>query len=373
MSSRPPTDRPVRARLLGLFFSVVWLGFLVAPVVNSFALGTAAGVGLATGLVVFAGGYVWAVRGMRRLFVTQDPDPRAVVRSRWELLALALLSGVLTAAGGWLGTATVPFLAVVSIVALPPRASLLVVVVLAGGVELLSWRWTGGLHDPRGVALGTLISGFTVWGFALFMARNRALLRVKDAESALALAEQRDRFARDLHDILGHSLTAISVKAELAGRLLETDAPRRAVRTEVADLERLARDALSDVRRAVSGYREITLPGELARARTVLTAAGIQADLPTATEAVESRLRELFAWTVREGVTNVVRHSGASSCTITLTDRAITVTDDGTGPVARGSSGSGLTGLRERARSAGAAVVTGNGRPRGFVLHVEAR
>ena len=101
----------------------------------------------------------------------------------------------------------------------------------------------------------------------------------------------------------------ITVKAELANRLLDVD-PERA-RSELADLERLSRDALADVRRAVEGYRELTLPGELARAREALPAADIDADLPNSTDDVPTDLRELFAWTVREGVTNVIRHSGA--------------------------------------------------------------
>ena len=106
----------------------------------------------------------------------------------------------------------------------------------------------------------------------------------------------------------------ITVKAELAQKLLDVDLER--ARAEIADLERLSRDALTDVRRAVEGYRDITLPGELVRARVALRAAEIEAELPNSTDDVPSELRELFAWTVREGVTNVIRHSGAASCEV---------------------------------------------------------
>ena len=110
------------------------------------------------------------------------------------------------------------------------------------------------------------------------MTRNIELLSAQQENASLAVENERTRFARDLHDILGHSLTVITVKAELAQRMLDVDPER--TRAELADLERLSRDALADVRRAVEGYRELTLPGELARARVALAAAEIEARLP---------------------------------------------------------------------------------------------
>ena len=122
----------------------------------------------------------------------------------------------------------------------------------------------------------------------------------------------------------------ITVKAELAKKLMDVD-PERA-RAEIDDLERLSRDALADVRRAVEGYRELTLPGELARARTALAAAEIEADLPNSTDDVPTDRRELFAWTIREGVTNVIRHSHAQHCTVVLQPDCVEIRDDGVGP-----------------------------------------
>jgi two-component system, NarL family, sensor histidine kinase DesK len=135
----------------------------------------------------------------------------------------------------------------------------------------------------------------------------------------------------------------------------------------------LSRDALADVRRAVQGYRDLTLPGELARAREALRAAQIEADLPHSAEEVRSDLRELFAWTVREGVTNVIRHSGATRCTVRLAEAGVEVRDDGAGPQPGTGAGSGLDGLRERATAAGAVLVTRTLEPRGFALSVTAR
>ena len=127
-----------------------------------------------------------------------------------------------------------------------------------------------------GTAFGLLAASVAVFGLRAVMSRNIDLVRAHEVNANLAVENERTRFARDLHDILGHSLTVITVKAELAQRLMDVD-PERA-RAEVADLERLSRDALADVRRAVEGYRDLTLPGELARARTALAAAQIEAD-----------------------------------------------------------------------------------------------
>jgi two-component system sensor histidine kinase DesK len=162
----------------------------------------------------------------------------------------------------------------------------------------------------------------------------------------------------------------ITVKAELANRLLDSDTPEAVARAraELDDLERLSRDALADVRRAVEGYRELTLPGELARARAALDAAEIEARLPNSADDVPTDLRELFAWTVREGVTNVIRHSEARTCEVRLTPTSAEVRDDGHG-CDGGGPGSGLTGLRERASAVGATVVTRRLEP-GFSLEV---
>ena len=225
--------------------------------------------------------------------------------------------------------------------------------------------WT---QDP-GLLLSMLAATIAVWGVQQLLIRNTQLVAAEKENQRLAVSEERNRLARDLHDILGHSLTVITVKAELANKLIDVDAAR--ARTELADLERLSRDALSDVRRAVEGYRELSLPGELARARMALEAAEIAADLPNSTDEVPSEKRELFAWTIREGVTNVIRHSNATRCTVVLHADRVEICDDGAGPLpeATTSHGHGITGLRERASALGATVVTRTLDP-GFSLSV---
>ena len=226
------------------------------------------------------------------------------------------------------------------------------------------------------LTLGPVLAAF----FAYTASRRIELvenLRETRAELArMAVANERLRIARDLHDLLGHSLSLITIKAELAGRVIDAD-PDRAAR-EIADLEAVARRSLGEVRAAVTSYRQPSLAGELAAARQMLTAAGMdcQVHAPASID-LAPEAEGLLAWTVREGATNVVRHSGARMVTITVTVAAGAVTaevaDDGVGPgleVSPGPApgqtgsvtpGSGLAGLAERARSVGAEISAGEG------------
>jgi two-component system sensor histidine kinase DesK len=218
-----------------------------------------------------------------------------------------------------------------------------------------------------------------MFGLNRQMRTVRELRRAQSEVARLAVVEERARFSRDMHDVLGHSLTVVTVKSELARRLVTLD-PARA-EEEIADIERLSRAALTDLRAAVAGYREMSLSTELAAAQTALAAADIEAHLPRNGEIVRPELRELFGWVLREGVTNVIRHSGAANCWVELTDVSLVVSDDGRGagltgvvgvdaaPVAH-HGGTGLDGLVARARSAGARVAAGPGIHGGFELSV---
>jgi two-component system sensor histidine kinase DesK len=178
---------------------------------------------------------------------------------------------------------------------------------------------------------------------------NVELQRRQRAE--MAIVQDRNRVARDVHDILGHSLTVITVKTELALRLIDLDTER--AKAEMADVERLAREALAGVRDTVGGLREVSLAGELANVRTALGAAGIEAELP---EGDFAGYPTILGWVLREAVTNVVRHSAASRCTVRVGPSHIEVTDDGTGLRQGAEFGSGLNGLRERVRAEGGAL-----------------
>jgi two-component system sensor histidine kinase DesK len=180
--------------------------------------------------------------------------------------------------------------------------------------------------------------------------------------------EERTRIARDLHDLLGHSLTTITVKAGLARRLTERGEHGRAA-AEIGEVESLARRTLGDVRAAVAGHREVTLAGELATAREVLRAAGITAELPASVDIVDPARSELFGWVVREAITNVVRHARATRCTVGLGPSWVQIDDDGRGGVT--ADGNGMTGLRERVAAVGGTVRVG-GRPNGWRVRVDA-
>ncbi|MDQ0279499.1 two-component system sensor histidine kinase DesK [Arthrobacter silviterrae] len=236
----------------------------------------------------------------------------------------------------------------------------------------------------QAATIGSL--GLMMMAFSRQLATIRELRQTQHELAALAVREERSRVARDMHDILGHSLTVIAVKAELAGRLLPT-APDKAA-AEIADLEDLARGALEDVRATVGGYRGVNVLTELASARTALAAAGIEAELPGAADSVPATSRELFGWALREGITNVIRHAGASCCRVTLSARFLQIDDDGAGPSAEPGTlgaapagdgrvagdgrpaGSGLNGLAERAAAAGATLELGRSALGGFRLRL---
>lgn len=195
---------------------------------------------------------------------------------------------------------------------------------------------------------------------------NRKLREAREELARLAVTEERSRIARDLHDLLGHTLSLIALKTELATKLIESD-PRRA-RTELEEVQDVTRQALHEVREAVHGYRRPTVEEELEGARSALSAAGIDCRIEGSADELPDDIGSTLAWAVREATTNVVRHSGARTCAISLAtgDGAVALQVDDDGPRASGSShnGSGLAGLAERARRLHGTLEAG-GRPEG--------
>lgn len=245
----------------------------------------------------------------------------------------------------------------------------------------LALRWLGAVFVVLVVAflaspvpLAYRFAAFTpaavispILGLSILYARERresnARLRMaQDQVERLATIAERERIARDLHDLLGHTLSTITLKSELAARLVSRD-PARAER-EIRDVERLSRETLSEVRAAVSGYRKGGWEGELANAKLALEAAGVEFDYFTQPLHLRPDVEAVLATALREGVTNVIRHAGARRCQVTLVDDGalvfLTVTDDGVGPRAEreggASGGTGLVAMRERVRALGGTV-----------------
>ncbi|GAA5083443.1 two-component system sensor histidine kinase DesK [Thermocatellispora tengchongensis] len=210
----------------------------------------------------------------------------------------------------------------------------------------------------------------------------------KRAQAALAVTAERLRFARDLHDLVGHSLSAIAVKSEVATKLATSDGERAAA--EMAEVRRLARETLQQIRAAVRGYRTVDLRAELLSVRAVLEAGGIRCSLRAPDAELPQDVSTLLAWVVREGTTNVLRHSAASRCRIEVTagDGAVVLemANDGVRDGAReagegrgegrgeegiAAPGSGIAGMAERVAALGGVLRAGPGhRPGEFLLTV---
>jgi two-component system sensor histidine kinase DesK len=205
---------------------------------------------------------------------------------------------------------------------------------------------------------------------------TQELSRAREEVVHLAASEERLRLARDMHDLTGQSLSMITLKSELAARLLgrlPASAERDRVRDEIEQVAAVSRQTLRDIREAISGYRRPTLAVEIITARTALASAGIaardDAELTMLSGTFDPDAEAALAWCLREAVTNVVRHSGATNCHISLARRAgamaLTVRDDGNGHIPSGSCGpqpsvadsmppsSGLRGMSERLSAVG--------------------
>lgn len=226
------------------------------------------------------------------------------------------------------------------------------------------------------------VTGGMIYALVRLVRVTYELERARAGLAEAAVLKERLRISRDLHDGLGRSLTAIALKGDLARRLVDRDP--EAAGAEVGELVEVAREAVQDVRRVARGYRELSLAGETDRAVALLESAGVACQAHLAGVPLPRRSEEALAWAVREAVTNLLRHSDATTCTISTSVRdgtaRLLVVNDGTTPNGPSSDvgvngsvrrGGGLTGLAERAAQAGGtleAAPTGTG---GFRLVVE--
>lgn len=339
-------------RIVGPCLGVVWLVFLVQP--WTVAWDSAPGPERTLSLLAIAGlavSFAWVV------FTQVGPQHEARAPVRLTALVLGgqlVLVAISCLATNEHGLSGIVFVCV-SAVFLFRDLRALVFALLAVVVVIVVPRLIPGWETDDELIISVVLSTFAVFGFTQLVLRNRQLQLAQDEVAVLAVERERERIARDMHDVLGHSLTVIAVKAELAGKMFDLD-PERS-RAEMAEVQALARTALADVRGMVTATREVTLAGELAGARQAFDAAGVEAEVPGTIDEVPADLRELFAWALREGTTNVLRHSAATRVRVTMSCDTLTVDDDGYGPaLVDAVPGNGLNGLTERARSAHARV-----------------
>ena len=344
---RPPggtnSRLPRGGRLLGPLLGLVFLIYPVRAVLTSEP--TPARVALALGgAALFAGVFLW-------LMWTQEPlwspsaEPPEVRRHRMTVAFLAVLAISLNLALGSEWRVLFFHVNVAAGIMLLTRdayvaiAGLAVVTFSLGVVSGMAW-----------LVLPTAVIGLWATAFVRQVATVAELRSAREELARLAVGEERLRFARDLHDLLGHSLSLITLKSELAGRLLP-DEPEKA-EAEVRDIEGVARQALGEVREAVAGYRSPALEEELAGAAEMLEAAGISCRIENEAGLLPKEIDGVLAWAVREGTTNVIRHSQAHNCRIVLAreDDGVRaeITDDGRGKTEGETPGSGLSGLAER-------------------------
>jgi two-component system sensor histidine kinase DesK len=219
------------------------------------------------------------------------------------------------------------------------------------------------------VLLSVVLAGLGMTAVRQLIALNSDLLATKAELAELAVAAERDRLARELHDLLGRTLSLIAVKAELASRLSAKGDP--SAEAELRDVQRLARRAVREVREAVTGDRTPSVAAELAAARLALRTAGIAVSADDAAPDVDPAHEATVAWVLREAVTNVVKHSRARTCRIALGAAdgvtELEVVDDGRGPTG-GSPGMGLAGLADRVHALGGTFEAGRGEAGGFRL-----
>jgi two-component system, NarL family, sensor histidine kinase DesK len=346
-----------------------------------------------------------------RTVLIRMPEPGRYARWQvWLLPLLVALGAVLFAVGGmaWL-TALAVASAAVGRISPDGRATVLGLVCCTGITVIISAAT--GLGYSNTVVAGAVVALGNLLAHSAER-RNVLMYRLKETRAELAraaVAEERLRISRDLHDLLGHSLSLIALKAELAGRVIGTD-PERAAR-EIGELETVARRSLTEVRQAVTSYRQPSLAAELVSSRRMLASAGIDCRLRVpGAYSLPPAVDGLLAWTVREGATNILRHAAARHAEIVMeltdTEASACLSDDGAGPggdalaaiaaavpAAGGATaadagggrgpagvadagaggapaGSGLAGLAERAARLGGTLSAGAGERGGFRLRV---
>ncbi|MFY9263455.1 MAG: sensor histidine kinase [Actinomycetaceae bacterium] len=335
---------PKRNSFIGAFMSLIWLVFLYFPIRGIFASENGMLfriIGMLV-IIIFAAIYLHAmsfVFGVLR-------QPLTGWRRYGHAIALAVLAAVLHLMVGDHALGTGIFVIPVLVLTLPARQAF-----PAGLAATIVSGIAGCAFGCNGLTLNIFFTGFGI----LFMTMGiRSFKETAERERKLttrmAIADERDRVARDVHDVLGHSLTVISMKADLAAKLVDHDPV--AAKQQNAEIGQLARSAINEIRLTVSGLRVRMLDEELRDTVAAMQDAGLDVVVTGSASEVEPGYRLVFSWVLREAATNVIRHAGAQQVHITLGQSSISIDDDGHG-FAPTRAGNGLKGLRERVEDAG--------------------
>jgi two-component system sensor histidine kinase DesK len=362
MAQRRSIDR-MRARL-GVLLGLL---FLAGPLSDLFgdSYATAHLIGLLAGLALFVALYVsllppaaWLSRlgpGVATIALALLPVIAVVLLAAGAPTSFVALFVYFTAAAGIL---------------LPTPFAVGAIAITAAGVGIAG---IVSEEDPGAIAATvlTIVSiGALMGAFGRVARANRELEATREELARLAVSDERLRFSRDIHDLLGHSLSVIALKSELAAKIMESD-PRRAA-AELKDIQSVTRAALAEVRETVQGYRAPPLSEAVSGARDALTAAGIELQLADTHPELPPDVDAVLASAIREGTTNVIRHSGARSCAIRIrvddSTAAVEIEDDGTTGAGPSDGGTGLVGLRERAQRVRGTVEAGARPGGGFRL-----
>ncbi|MEU8298852.1 sensor histidine kinase [Micromonospora sp. NPDC048909] len=347
------------ARHPGPWFALIWAPvLLLAPVVDSLAdrqvLRTAH-------LLLLGAVYALTVRLPFRAGLRGRRTPEVA------LLVLTVLCTAYLVVWRTDREFVFPLLAIAAAVAVRQRGALGMIASLTISGAVAAGLESGSLDVALFLGFSTFFAGVGTYLVQYLVGVVGELTRTREQLARVAVSEERLRFSRDLHDLLGHTLSVVVIKAEAIRRLLGRDP--EAATEHARNIETIGRQALTEVREAVTGYRSVRLREELANASTALSAADIRVAVTPPVVELDAQVDSLLGWVVREGATNVLRHAGATSCHITVTSdgehASVEVVDDGRGRAA--TDGSGLRGLRERVEDLGGEL-TATATPSGFRL-----
>ncbi|MBB6547997.1 sensor histidine kinase [Nonomuraea rubra] len=345
MAARPETARKLLLYWMYASFGLVWFISCVVVVGESMS-GELPAARAAVNIALLTCFFAFTPVLLHEAF---DHRPRPTLK----LLLAGVLSAVVLALSPldspssvmWLQTVT--FWASLAALYLRPLAMIVMaaaqVAVVTVYCTLMTIQGWQGVLVVQVVNSVLMIGAMLVWRWLWWVIRDAH--KSREARARLAVAEERLRFARDLHDLLGHSLSVITLKSELAAKLATKDADRAAA--EMAEVRALAGESLFEVQQAVHGYQALDLDEELAGVRAALEAAGVRCAIEARTDSLSPSARMLLAWAVREGGTNILKHSAATRCEITIDEGVLEMLNDGVTELPA-TPGSGLRGLSER-------------------------